>query len=116
MTFVPSDLVAAAEQLEARMRAGRWQLLVRARTAKVVTTYYRWLEDRRVQCRVIAKGKKPVTVYWFGDDGITEVEKIEPPLIDDHGAEFASVAELALAIVQHDDARAWYRAGKVKRA
>lgn len=73
---------------------------------------YRSTVDPRVtmSLRRARRRSKTVRTYCFADDGVYEVERLYPPLIGDEGREFAALDDLALAIIAHDDERAWQRA------
>ncbi|WP_146604379.1 hypothetical protein [Rhodoplanes roseus] len=109
---VPEHVRRRAEVLAGELRAGGWR-----RVACIDFARGRWqqhfvsVRDPRVTKAVTGdRSDKVATRFHFADDGVIEVDELTPPLIDDVGREFLTLETLTEAIVQHDDARAWYRA------
>lgn len=106
----------AAGELVARMFTEAWRprgTMTRSNGDHVAC--YDFEADPRIGCTIESRKGKTARRYFFADDGVIEVEQLVPPLIGDEGAEFRSIEDLAIAVVEHDDARAWYRAGPAPR-
>jgi hypothetical protein len=96
-----------------RLESGGWKFLVNVdlENGGLVRTYRSKVDRRVTACLSKLRRSAPtVRSFRFADDGIIEVEVVRPPLIGDEGELFASIEQLAVAIVAHDDERAWLRA------
>lgn len=106
----------AAGALVARLFAGPWRARLAISRSRARVVWYDFEPDPRIGVSIeTRRDRRPLRRYHFADDGVIEVERLVPPLIGDEGAEFATIEDLALAVVEHDDARAWYRAGPAPR-